>query len=242
MPGEFEGDLTGAVFWGADLTGAEFRDVNLSGVSISHALLVDVHVDALVQRLVINGVDVTDYVNEGDEWYPLRTLLRPEDVAGMRLASSALTTAWAAVIARAEALPEGRADESVDGEFSVIQTLRHLTFALDKWFTVPVLGEPYHPTGLPNTGSLDFPWPGLDYDLRPTLAEALAVRADRMTRFDAFLAALDGADFERSIDVAENGPHPLRECLYTVFEEEFWHLRYATRDLAVVESSAGSSQ
>jgi hypothetical protein len=32
--------------------------------------------------------------------------------------------------------------------------------------------------------------------------------------------------------VLENGPHPLQECLYTVFEEEFWHLRYATRDLA----------
>ena len=30
VPEEFEGDLTGAVFWGADLSGARFRDVNLT--------------------------------------------------------------------------------------------------------------------------------------------------------------------------------------------------------------------
>jgi hypothetical protein len=27
------------------------------------------------------------------------------------------------------------------------------------------------------------------------------------------------------------------ECLYTVFEEEFWHNRYAVRDLARLEAS-----
>ena len=59
MPEEFEGDLTGAVFWGADLTGARLRDVNLTDVKISHAWLVDVDIDALVDRVVINGVDVT---------------------------------------------------------------------------------------------------------------------------------------------------------------------------------------
>ncbi len=50
MPEEFEGDLAGAVFWGADLSGARFRDVNLTGASISHAWLVDVDIDALVER------------------------------------------------------------------------------------------------------------------------------------------------------------------------------------------------
>ena len=69
MPEEFEGDLAGAVFWGADLSGAQFRDVNLTGASISHAWLVNVDVDALVDTVVINGVDVTAYVNERDPWY-----------------------------------------------------------------------------------------------------------------------------------------------------------------------------
>ena len=38
-------------------------------------------------------------------------------------------------------------------------------------------------------------------------------------------------DFTRPIEVLENGTNPLQECLYTVFEEEFWHNRYARRDL-----------
>ena len=59
MPEEFEGDLAGAVFWGADLSGARFRDVNLTDAKISHAWLVNVDIDALVDKVVINGVDVT---------------------------------------------------------------------------------------------------------------------------------------------------------------------------------------
>ena len=86
MPEEFEGDLAGAVFWGADLSGARFRDVDLSGATISHASLVNVDIDALIEHVVINGVDVTAYVNERDPWYPLRAMLRPSDPDGMRAA------------------------------------------------------------------------------------------------------------------------------------------------------------
>src|SRR5947207_947543 len=77
MPEEFGGDLAGAVFWGADLSGARFRDVNLTDAKISHAWLVNVDIDALVDTVVINGVDVTAYVNARDPWYPLRAMLRP---------------------------------------------------------------------------------------------------------------------------------------------------------------------
>ncbi|HJY68195.1 MAG TPA: pentapeptide repeat-containing protein, partial [Streptosporangiaceae bacterium] len=51
MPEEFEGDLAGAVFWGADLRGARFRDVNLTDAKISHAWLVNVDIDALVDKV-----------------------------------------------------------------------------------------------------------------------------------------------------------------------------------------------
>ena len=98
MPEEFEGDLSGAVFWGADLTGARFRDVNLTDVKISHAWLVNVDIDALVDKVVINGVDVTGYVNERDPWYPLRAMIRPTDPEGMRAAWAALEDAWAKTI------------------------------------------------------------------------------------------------------------------------------------------------
>ena len=83
MTQEFEGDLAGAVFWGADLSGARFRDVNLTDSTISHAWLVNVDIDALIDHVVINGVDVTAYVNERDPWYPLRAMIRPTDPEGM---------------------------------------------------------------------------------------------------------------------------------------------------------------
>ena len=232
MPEEFEGDLAGAVFWGADLSGARFRDVNLTDVKISHAWLVNVDIDAMIDTVVINGVDVTAYVNEGDPWYPLRAMLRPSDAEGMRAAWVALEDEWGKTITLAQALPEQTLHESVNDEWSFVETLRHLVFAMDKWFTAPILGEGFHPIGMPNTGSVDFPWPGLDDELTPSLSEALAVRADRGTRFRDYLASVATTDFTRPIDVLENGMNPLQECLYTVFEEEFWHNRYALRDLA----------
>jgi hypothetical protein len=126
--------------------------------------------------------------------------------------------------------------ESVGGEWSFVDTLRHLVFAMDKWFTLPILGdEQFHPVGLPNTGSADFGWPGLDPDAKPTFAEVLDVRAGRADRFRDFLDAVTPADLKREVEVLENGTTPVNECVFTVFEEEFHHNRYALRDLAQLE-------
>jgi hypothetical protein len=236
MPEEFEGDLAGAVFWGADLSGARFRDVKLTDAKISHAWLVNVEIDALVDTVVINGVDVTAYVNERDPWYPLRAMLRPSDPEDMRATWAALEDEWARTLTRALALAEDRLHESVNDEWSFVQTLRHLVFAMDKWFTAPILGGSFHPIGLPNSGSVDLSSPDLDYDLTPSVSEALTVGAERATRFRDYLATVTTTDFTRPIDVLENGTNPLQECICTVFEEEFWHNRYAQRDLAQLEA------
>ena len=233
MTEEFGGDLAGAEFWGADLRGATFRDVDLTGVRISHARVVDVEIDADVQRLVVNGVDVTAYVNERDPWHPLRSLLRPE-VTSLEASWAALDAAWAELVAEASALPEEVLHESVAGEWSFVQTVRHLVFAIDKWFTVPILGGSFAPMGMPNSGSVDFGWPGLDPAVEPSAAEALAVHAERRAAFGRHLPQVTESDLDRPVEVLENGVEPLRECLFTVFEETFWHLRYARRDLAVL--------
>lgn len=231
MAEEFEGDLSGAVFWDADLRGATFRDVDLTGARISHAYVVDVEIDAQIDRLVVNGVDVTAYVQERDPWHPLRSMIRATDVAGMRAAWAALEVEWATTISLAHSLREGAELESVDGEFSFVDTIRHMVFAIDKWFTSPVLGEPFLSMGLPNTGSLGFPWPGLVYDAPVSADVALAAFADRSARVRAHLASIDEADLEREVEVLENGTSPHRLCIQVVCEEAFWHNRYARRDL-----------
>jgi hypothetical protein len=233
MPEEFEGDLHDAVFWGAELNGATFRYVDLTGVRITHSLVVDVDIDAIVDRVVINGVDVTDYVNERDRWYPLRAMVRAPDVDGMRAAWHTLESTWAPTIERARELTDEQLHESVNGEWSFLDTLRHLVFAIDKWCTVPLLGGELHPFGIPNVSSRDR-YLALDYGSDPSLDEVLAVRADRAAGLRAFLGKLSDDDLDRVVEVSENGPNPVRECVFTVLEEEFWHHRYAARDLELL--------
>jgi hypothetical protein len=145
-------DLSDAVFWGVDLQRATFRDVDLMGARISHARLADVVIDAEIDRLVINGVDVTAYINERDDWFALRSQLHPTEPDNMRQGWQAFLTAWVSAIERARSLPEEQRHASVDGEWSFVETIRHLVFATDKWFTVPILGGAFLPIGLPTLG------------------------------------------------------------------------------------------
>jgi hypothetical protein len=234
MAEEFEGrDLSGSVFWGVNLSGARFRDVDMHDVNISHAWIVNLDIDGLVDNVVINGVDVTQYVNERDPWYPLRAMLRPTDVDGMRAAWTAFAQQWDTTIERARQLGDGHVHSSADGEWSLAQTLRHLVFAMDKWFSVPILGDKtFHPIGMPNSGSVDFDWPGLDRNASPTFDEIVEVRAGRVARLHNFLGTLQRSDFTREVDILENGVTPLEDCIGVVFEEEFEHNRYSVRDLA----------
>ena len=235
MAEEFEGDLAGSVFWGADLSGAQFRDVNFTGARMKSVWVVDVDIDGLVDRLVVNGVDVTEYVNAHDPWQPLRGMLRPTDVTGMRATWAQVELEWASSIARANQLTDAQRRQRVNDEWSFVETLRHLVFAIDKWFNVPLGGGGgFHAIGMPNTGSAGLPWPGLDPGADPTYDEVLAVRADRSKRFAEFLDTLTDGDLTRDVEIVENGTVPLNECLYTVFEEEFEHRRYALRDLALL--------
>ena len=231
-------DLTGSHFRNIDLSGSRLRSAFLRDVVFTDAWIEDVRIEGHIASLVVNGVDVTDFVEaELDRRHPERLGLRPEDVDGVRRAWSDAIARSDEAVTRARRLPPDLLDARVDDEYSFVQTLRHLVFAMDKWFTAPVLGEPFHPIGMPNTGSVDQPWEGLDGQVSPSVSEALAVRAARATRLRDFCRSVAQEDFTRSIDVLENGAHPLQECIYTVFEEEFWHNRYARRDLERLEAA-----
>jgi hypothetical protein len=227
---EFQ-DLSDAVFWGVDLQRVTFRDVDLTGARISHARLVDVVIDAEIDRLVINGVDVTAHVNERDESFALRSQLRPNDPDSMRQGWQAFLTAWGGAIERARGLPENRRHEAVDGEWSFVETIRHLVFAIDKWFTVPILGGAFHPMGIPNSGSADFGWPGLDPTADPNFDDAVAAWRDRTKQLRDHLEDIEPAALTVEVAVLENGASAVRDCIGVVFEEHFHHLRYAIRDL-----------
>lgn len=151
---------------------------------------------------------------------------------------------WSDTVARAERLPAPARHERVDDEWSFVETLRHLVFATDLWARHMILDEPtpYHRLALPPT---DYPPEDaaaldIDREARPSYAEVLAVRADRMALIRGIVGRLTDDELDRTCPgrlpaAWEEPPQPVRNCLRVVMEEEVEHHRYAMRDLAVLE-------
>jgi len=92
--------------------------------------LVDVDIHGEIVNLTVNGVDIGPLVNaELDRRYPGRAKMRPADPAGIRDAWGILERLWDQTIERARRLRPELLHKSVDGEWSFIETLRHLVFA-----------------------------------------------------------------------------------------------------------------
>ena len=243
-------DLTGSVFERVYLTGAQFRNValtgarlhlvDLTGVTISGSALVDVDISGRIRNLRVNGVDVVPLVEaELNRRYPDRARMRPADADGFRDAWDILERLWAQTVTRARGMAPELLHERVAGEWSFIQTLRHLAFATDAWVIRAILGQPapWHPLDLPHDEMPDEPSVPRDADARPALEEVLALRADRMATVRRVLADLTDEGLAGvTVPVTEPGyPEPesfaVRRCLQAILNEEWEHRLYAERDL-----------
>ena len=95
----------------------------------------DAVIDGLVSNLVVNGVEVASYVEaELDRRHPVRLLMRSADPDDLREAERQLRAGWGATVARLRAMDEGLEHQRVGGEWSAVETLRHLVFVHDSWF------------------------------------------------------------------------------------------------------------
>ena len=120
--------------------------------------------------MVVNGVDIAPLVEaELDRREPGRVKMRPTDPAGYRAAWDLVEQLWDGTVAPARTLDPTLLHESVDGEWSFIETLRHLAFATDAWVRRAVLGDPapWHPLDLPWDQMPDLPGIPRDRDVRP---------------------------------------------------------------------------
>ena len=140
---------------GTDFSGLTLRDCLLRGTRFANAWVEDVSITGMVSGLVVNGVDVTAYVDsELDRQYPERRQAREAATAEeLRAAWGRISELWSETVARAERLPEAARFERVDGEWSIAETLRHLVFATDAWAGRTILDResPFHPLGLSHT-------------------------------------------------------------------------------------------
>jgi hypothetical protein len=240
-------DLTDAEFRAADLSRAQFRGVDFSGVVMRGVELVDVRISGEIQNVVINGVDVAPLVAaELDRRDPDRVKMRPTHASRKPSAWDIVERLWDATVARARGLDPALLHESVDDEFSFIETLRHLVFATDAWVRRAILGDPspWHPLDLPWDEMADTPGVPRDRKARPSLDDVLALRRDRMATIRTLIDGLTDESLDTQTEPVE-GPgwppprsFPLRECLLIVLNEEWYHRLFAERDLDVLETRA----
>lgn len=240
VPEFIDRDLGGARFVRSNLAGAVMRAVDLAGADIDAPWLLDGE-----STLLVNGVDVAPLVEaELNRRFPGRADRRAADPEALRSAWARVEQAWSGAIERARTMPAGSVDVSVAGEWTFAQTLRHLVMATDVWFRRAILelDEPFHPIGQPNT---EYETDGNDMSVfsaeEPSFEEVLAVRTERATMVRDFLATVTEGQLvqQRANPWAPQYPETVLSCLHTILEEEWEHLRFATRDLDAIEGGAG---
>ena len=238
-----ERSLRGSRFVGCDFGGVVVRGSDVSGMEIDSPWLMESG-----NRLLVNGIDVVPIVDAAlNRQFPGRELRHATDPDGLRAAWAAIEQTWAATLARVDAMPAGTIDASVDDEWSVAQTLRHLVMATDTWLgrAVLELENPYHPAGLPHddtdTEAYD---PAVFSDPTPSHAVIFQARAERQAMVRDFLATVTEADLAapRRNPHAPAYPESVLSCLHTILDEEWEHHRYAVRDLAALTAAADARE
>jgi hypothetical protein len=238
----------GASFHYADLSGTTFRDCDLRGVRIVSSFVDGLVVSGFSGRsgpVVVDDVEVSGYVAaELDRRHPERVQVREARTADqLRGAWAELERLWDGTLTRAGRLPEAALHERVDGEWSFVETLRHLVFAVDSWIGGWLRGEaaPFSPLALPPTDLALEEWPtiGLDPEARPSVAEVRALVAERWERVRRVLTEVTDAQLDEPrtatpVPAWGEETHPVGACLRVVLQEHCEHRRFAERDLAAL--------
>ena len=230
-------NLRGARFVGSDLSGAVMRGVEVQGADIDAPWLLEGE-----GALRVNGVDVVPFVEaELNRRFPGRADRRVEDPEALRAAWASLERTWLATLERVAAMPAGTVDVSVDGEWSLAQTLRHLVLATDAWLGRSVLGigQPFHPLGQPTPDAEN---DGLDMSIftadTPSYEDVLEARWSRVAMVRDFLATVTPEILatKRPNPWSPEYPETTLSCLHVILEEEWEHHRYAVRDLDAIDA------
>ena len=185
-------ELKGAELVNVDLSDATVRDSNLAHITllnvnmararIKEAYLVGARIEGDLTGATINGIDFgTMYENELLRLYPDRSRLYAGTPAEFREALDYIHELREKTLAKVRPLPEEvRQRRTSDGEWSIVENLRHLLFAESAWalrtaFNEP---EPFHPLGMPP-------------DFAQESAAAVGIRFHTPASYDEVVAALE---------------------------------------------------
>ena len=240
---QFEGgtfvrtSFRGATLRSCDVSGVTMRSVDVGGLDI------DSH-DLFFGSVIVNGVDVVPFVDgELNRQFPGRELQKAQTPKGLRDGWVAVQAAWETTVTNT---PQELVDAHVEDEWSLAQTLRHLVLATDAWLRGGIMRmeQPFHEIGQIFTGAAE---QGFDMSIFradvPAFEDILAVRAERQQMVTDFLATATPKLLaeERDNPWGDGDWHPsVGDCVRVILEEEWAHLRYVRRDLALL--GEGKSQ
>jgi hypothetical protein len=161
--------------------------------------------------------------------------LLADDPAGLRDVWAKVEGMSATTLARARRLPQAKVDERVGGEWSYIETLRHLLFVTDAWVGDIVLewSAPYDPLGLPPDFVHNGLELGLDLSARPTLGEVVDRRLAHQRVVRDLLSELSPDGLDRPCTKFD-GRFTVLGAVQNVVFEEWAHDQYANRDLTAL--------
>jgi hypothetical protein len=229
-----------------DFTKAEFRECAFDRARFVGVVMQDAEIDGLITNLVVNGVEVMGFVEaELDRRYPVRLLIRSDSPVDLRDAWQQIQRDWTATIDRLRAEP-GIERRSVNGEWSAIETLRHLVFVHDSWFRRCVLGStaPFTPIGLGIQAVSGRESNGLDPAADPDLDEVVEVRAEQTAELARWLSTVTPDQLAATAPVPDDDVWPpyargrsVRRCLGTVLNEEWEHHGFCVRDLDLIAAA-----
>ena len=234
-------EFEGATFVKASFKSATLRFSDVSGVTMRSVdvdgLDIDSH-DLFFGSLFVNGVDVVPLVDaELNRQFPGRELQKAQTPTGLRDGWVAVQAAWETTVTNT---PPELVDAHVEDEWSLSQTLRHLVLATDAWLRGGIMGieQPFHEIGQIFTGAAEM---GFDMSIfradAPAFENILAVRAERQRLVADFLATSTPELLAEERDNPWGGAdwHPtVGDCVRVILEEEWAHLRYVRRDLALL--------
>lgn len=154
------------------------------------------------------------------------------DVATARERAGAAHDRLEATIERASGFTEDQRNARVAGEWSTIESLRHLVLVIDLWLSRTILGDPdpFHPMALPPSFMPPklFPGSSIDPDARPSFDEACLVIRDRLAAVRAYVDGMTEDDLERPVEAHAK---TVGGALSVLFDELAAHDTFINRDL-----------
>ena len=146
-------------------------------------------------------------------------------------AESAVLDSLDATLQRAGTFSEEQMQSGVNGEWSTVESLRHIVLVVDLWLSKAILGEddPFHPMALPPSFMPPkLPGTSIDPDARPSFDEACDAARGRLKSVRIYVDALTDEELARRVAAHAK---TVGGALNVLFTELKAHNAFMNRDL-----------